>query len=131
MTNARLVVVSYFVLAVLAGLFIEHLFRLVFGVAGWTDLQIVGEQWTLTTVIGFVIAFGATIAVAMRPNMRQVSMEVVAELRKVTWPTWTETRAATVAVIITTFIVAAILGSFDFAWAEVTKLIYEGAHFMG
>lgn len=131
MTNGRLVLVGYIVIAILGGLFLEHLFSLIFGLAGWHDVQILGEAWTLTTLLGFVGAFGAAIAIGMNEGMREVSFEVVSELRKVTWPTLTETRAATVAVLVTTAVVAVILGGFDFLWAEVTKLIYEGPRFLG
>ena len=47
------------------------------------------------------------------------------ELSKVTWPKWDETRTSTVVVVITTIIIAGILGLFDFVWAKVTAWIYN------
>jgi preprotein translocase subunit SecE len=50
--------------------------------------------------------------------------EVCAELKKVSWPTGKEVRAATIVVIVMTIISALILGFFDFVWSNVTQFIY-------
>jgi preprotein translocase SecE subunit len=50
--------------------------------------------------------------------------EVTAELKKVSWPTGKEVRAATIVVIVMTIISALILGFFDFIWSNVTEFIY-------
>jgi preprotein translocase subunit SecE len=50
--------------------------------------------------------------------------EVCAELKKVTWPTGKEVKAATIVVIVMTIISALILGFFDFVWSNVTQFIY-------
>jgi preprotein translocase subunit SecE len=50
--------------------------------------------------------------------------DVAAELKKVTWPTGKEVRAATIVVVVMAIISAAILGVFDFAWSNLTDLIY-------
>ena len=59
--------------------------------------------------------------VAVRQDL---PLDVAAELKKVTWPTMRETRAATMAVVIATFVAAVILGVFDFVWARLSALIY-------
>jgi preprotein translocase subunit SecE len=53
-----------------------------------------------------------------------LSEEVVVELKKVTWPTRAETRAATIVVIITVFILSFFLGMFDLAWSKILSFIY-------
>jgi preprotein translocase subunit SecE len=50
--------------------------------------------------------------------------EVAGELKKVTWPTAKEVRAATVVVIMMAIISALILGVFDFVWSNLTELVY-------
>ena len=50
--------------------------------------------------------------------------EVAAELKKVTWPTAKEVRAATIVVIVMAIISALILGLFDFVWSNLTELVY-------
>ena len=50
--------------------------------------------------------------------------EVAGELKKVTWPTAKEVRAATMVVIVMAIISAVILGLFDFVWSNLTELVY-------
>ena len=50
--------------------------------------------------------------------------EVSGELKKVTWPTGKEVRAATVIVIVMAVISAIILGVFDLVWSNLTELVY-------
>ena len=51
------------------------------------------------------------------------SLEIAAELRKVTWPSLAETRAATIAVIVASLIAAVLLGLFDVFWQFLTDKI--------
>jgi preprotein translocase subunit SecE len=50
--------------------------------------------------------------------------EVASELKKVTWPTAKEVRSSTLTVILMAIISALILGLFDFAWSNLTELVY-------
>ena len=50
--------------------------------------------------------------------------EVASELRKVTWPTAKEVRAATVVVIVMAVTSAVILFLFDLVWSGLTDLVY-------
>ncbi len=131
MTNVRLVAISYFLFAVLIGMFLTEILRMAWDWAGWVDTRIVGEEWTLTSLIGFVVSFGAAIAIWMRKDARDVSLEIVSELRKVTWPRAQETKAATIAVLVCTAVVAVILGVFDLTWAGFTNRIYEVPRYLG
>jgi preprotein translocase subunit SecE len=51
--------------------------------------------------------------------------ETVGELRKVTWPTWMEARNLTIIVLVVIIVMAAILGLFDFLFAELIKLLVQ------
>jgi preprotein translocase SecE subunit len=95
----------------------------------WTGIgdynfQLLGDQFTLTTFIGLVTALSVGIWAYRNPTLSTLSEEVVVELKKVTWPTRAETRAATIVVIITVFIMSFFLGMFDFVWSRVLNLIY-------
>jgi len=72
------------------------------------------------------IAAGGGLAVYLwrQERTRQLAQEVVGELSRVTWPTRQELGAATVVVIITSIIVAIILGLFDTFWSWLTGIIY-------
>jgi len=95
----------------------------VFAVADW-DLQLIGERFTLTTMIGLVVALSATLLAWRNQKLTDLSNEVVVELKKVTWPNAQETRSATVVVIITVFIMAFFLGIFDIFWSSLMDFIY-------
>ncbi len=75
-------------------------------------------------MLGAVLALVAGLFAYRHPPARAFSYEVVEELRMVTWPTRNDTQSATVVVIVTTLIIAAILGAFDLLWAKLTGLIY-------
>jgi preprotein translocase subunit SecE len=55
----------------------------------------------------------------------RVITEIVAELSKVTWPSRDETYWSSVVVIVTSIIMAVIVGSFDFVWSAITDLLYK------
>src|SRR3954462_10026358 len=112
MTNQRLVAIGYIVLALLAGFFFEHVLLAAFGTFGITQpltRPLTGE-WTWSSLIGLLLAFGIAFYLWATPRYREVSFEIAAELRKVSWPGLAETRAATIAVIVASLIAAALLG---------------------
>ena len=88
------------------------------------DFQLIGERFTLTTLLGFLIAGASTIYCYRHPKLSALSNEVVVELKKVTWPNAQETRGATVVVIITVFIMATFLGIFDLFWSNLMDFLY-------
>jgi preprotein translocase subunit SecE len=49
--------------------------------------------------------------------------ETMGELRKVVWPTWLEARNLTIIVLVVIFVMAAILGSFDWLFAQLVRLL--------
>ena len=49
--------------------------------------------------------------------------ETVGELRKVVWPTWLEARNLTIIVLVVIFVMALVLGSFDWLFAQVVRLL--------
>ncbi len=124
MDPKRMVVIFYVLAALAVGVFLEKVFGLVFSYARWTDPAIFGEDWTLTTVLGYAIAIVAAVVTWRTPRANTVALEIAGELKKVTWPTLRETRAATVAVVIATFAAAIILGVFDYVWARLSSLVY-------
>lgn len=93
--------------------------------AGLSDPALLGSQFTLTTLIGLVIAIGGIVYAVKNPRAWEFSNDVVNELKKVTWPEKQQMQRSTVVVIITTLIIAFILGLFDFVWGELTGLIYS------
>jgi len=96
-------------------------------------------QWTIDWLWGYVatppsefkislIAGGIAVitGITLYRNDRVYTLanEVAGELKKVTWPTAKEIRTATMVVVVMSIISAIILGLFDFAWSNLTELVY-------
>jgi preprotein translocase subunit SecE len=119
----RIVAIAYFLAAVAAGFFLEKITSIVFAYVRVNDFDVFGG-WSLSTLVGFVLAAVIAFVVWRIPKVQTVSLEVALELRRVTWPTLRETRAATVAVIVASAIAAVILGVFDMVWSWISSHIY-------
>ncbi len=76
------------------------------------------------TLIAAVGAFTATAIMYRSDKMYGLASEVSGELKKVTWPTAKEVRTATLTVIVMALLSAVVLGLFDFAWSNLTELVY-------
>jgi len=78
------------------------------------------------TLIAAVVALFVGISLYRNDRIYALANEVATELKKVTWPTAKEVRTATSVVIIMAIVSAVILGVFDFAWSNITELVYGG-----
>jgi preprotein translocase subunit SecE len=125
MTNNRLIAVGIVVLALATGLFLEHVLLVAFGSFGPTQplTRPLAGEWSWSTIIGLGVAAAAAIYCWVNPKVHEVSLEIASELRKVSWPSFAETRAATIAVIVASIISAVLLGLFDVFWQFLTDKI--------
>lgn len=121
--SKRYVAIFYVLAALALGVFLEKVFELVFGAAGINDFSVFSD-WTLSFVLGMAAAAVIAFVVWRIPRTQQVSLEIALELRRVTWPSMRETRAATIAVIFASFVAAVILGVFDLAWSWLSSKVY-------
>jgi preprotein translocase subunit SecE len=119
----RIVAIFYVLAALALGMFLEKVLEISFAAAGVNDLVVFGD-WTLSTVVGFLLAVAIAVVVWRVPKTQRVSMEIALELRRVTWPSLRETRAATIAVIVASFVSAIILGVFDLVWSWLSSKVY-------
>ncbi len=122
----RLVAIFYVFAAIVLGIFLEKVLGIAFSYARWNDRQLFGD-FTVSDVAGYAcyaVAAAAALVAWRNARAQAVSLEVAGELKKVTWPSLRETRAATVAVVIATFAAAIILGVFDYVWAKLSSLVY-------
>ena len=120
----RYVAIFYVLAAIAIGKFFEKIASLVFSYAKYNDATVLVEGWTLSTVIGFAVAAVLAVVVWRIPKTQSVSLEIALELKRVTWPSLRETRSATVAVVVASFIAAMVLGVFDFIWGRLSSLVY-------
>ncbi|HZX96440.1 MAG TPA: hypothetical protein VFE90_18125, partial [Myxococcales bacterium] len=77
MTNNRLIAIGYVVLALAAGLFLEHVLLIGFGAFGPTQplTRPLAGEWTWSTVIGLAITAGAAIWLWTNRKTHDVSLE--------------------------------------------------------
>ncbi len=120
----RYVAIFYVLAALALGTFVGKVLELAMGAARWNDPEIIFD-WKVSTVVGFAVAAVVAFLVWRIPKTQQTSLEVALELRRVTWPTWRETRAATIAVVVASLIASVILGIFDFAWNWLSSELYK------
>jgi len=76
------------------------------------------------TVGSALVTVIAGIVLYRNDRIHTLANEVAGELKKVTWPTAKEVRAATIVVVVMAIITAIILFVFDFTWSNLTELVY-------
>jgi preprotein translocase subunit SecE len=114
MDPKRLVVIFYLIAGLIFALFLEHVCGLIWGRAGWSDPTVIeGVDWQVSTLVGFVLAAGLAVGAYVHPKTHTLSIEVASELMKVTWPSWAETKASTMAVIVASVVAAVLLFFID------------------
>ncbi|CAM4454372.1 preprotein translocase subunit SecE [Corallococcus exiguus] len=110
----RLVVIFYLVTGIVLALFLEHVFGLLWSRFGWSDVELFeGLGWRVSTLVGYVVALALVLAAYFHPRTHTLSIDVASELMKVTWPTWSETRASTMAVVVASLVAAVLLFCID------------------
>jgi len=87
------------------------------------NVGLVGNTITLTDAIGVVLAAILMAYLYKREDYRTYVSEVVLELKKVTWPSWDETKRGTLVVIIFTVVLSAFLWGSDQFWKYLTDLL--------
>jgi len=106
---------------------LDKLLTSVWAIAGWINPSWIGQRFTMTTGIALAVAVAAGFLTWRNKTTNELSREVVVELKKVSWPTYPEARAATIVVIVFSFIMAAILGVFDMAYSSASDGLFRAA----
>ncbi|MFO0747003.1 MAG: preprotein translocase subunit SecE [Myxococcota bacterium] len=126
MSIARYVNLSFVVIGLVAYLVLGEFLTgglELFGSA--TNFPILGVNFRLAQLLAMVAAVGFAIWLRRNQKVYDYAMEVGSELSKVTWPTWKETKLATIVVIVTTLIISVILGVMDLIWGALQRLLYS------
>ena len=104
---------------------LDFAFADIFSLARVNNTQVLGENFTLSTLCGFLIAVAAGFYLSsLNKKTRSFVEESVVELDKTAWPTRDDAWSSTIVVLIFSFISAAILGVFDsvFSWLTNNNL---------
>lgn len=120
---AGIVALSFIFLSLVVAFVLSHALHWTFLTLGIIDNPILGDRFTVTTLLAGMASFVTGFAAWRNVTVNTLAQEVVSELKKVTWPTGVETRAATVVVIITSVVVSLLLGFFDLGFNWILKSI--------
>ncbi|HEY0866528.1 MAG TPA: preprotein translocase subunit SecE [Fimbriimonas sp.] len=118
MSNQRLLAIGFIVITGSTALVLERLADILLRGLELANAEMFGGI-TLSWGAAIVLAVGAALALWFNPKVQETGQDVAAELRRVTWPTFPEIRAATGAVVIVTLVAAVLLGLMDFVSAKV------------
>lgn len=114
MDPKRLVVIFYLLAGIIMALFLERVLGLLWARFGWGDpILIEGLDWKVSTLVGYLLAVGIAVGAYFHPRTHALSIDVASELMKVTWPTWSETRTSTMAVVVASLVAAVLLFFID------------------
>jgi len=117
MSNQRLLAMGLIFIVLCVGFVLTKVSELILTSTGVGNPQFAGLSLAVLIGAGLAVALG--VVAWMSDRVQDVGQEVAGELRKVTWPTWPEIRAATGAVVIATLVAAVLLGVMDFVGAKV------------
>ena len=122
MEPKRMVGIGLVALALAGGMFLDQVAKAIFAGLKLNDPQLIGEDVTLTGLIGFALAVGIALYVYLNPKLREGGLDIAAELKRVSWPSIAETRVSTVAVVVASLVSSLILFFFDFIASKVMTI---------
>jgi len=93
------------------------------GMAHQSDTRLMGDYVTASTVSGLVLAIVTAVVLWKNAKVYTWALNVAYEMKKVTWPSWEDTKYAMKVVIATSCIVATILFCFDLVAKWLTNII--------
>lgn len=118
MSNQRLFALGMVILTGCAAYVLTRLTDAILVGVGVANPEVFGGL-TVAVLVGVALAVALAAVAWMNTRVQEVGQEVAGELKKVTWPTWPEIRAATAAVVVATIVSAVLLGVMDFVSAKV------------
>lgn len=122
---ARYVNLSFVAVGLILYVILGGLFGAILEMFGSSmNAQVLGSNFRVGHLLAMVVSIGVAIALRRSEKIHTWAMEVGNELSKVTWPTWKDTRRATWVVIVTTLIIAAILGLLDWVFGSLSRIFY-------
>ena len=110
----KVVHLTFALAALLAAFLVSH-------TVDWAWSYFAKPNDLLINAFAILLAGGAAVVAYRNERVYASVVDVTRELEKVTWPTRKETSAATIVVIVTVLIAAAILSMFDAIWSAFTN----------
>ena len=116
--------ISYVVFALIVGYTTTKAMGTVGIQTGWSQRY----DWFPIASMAFSILVGVlgTWYLSNDKDRAEYFLSSIGEVRRVTWPSFIDTRRMTIVVCVVVGVFAAILAVFDFLWAEILKVLLAG-----
>jgi preprotein translocase SecE subunit len=88
------------------------------------DVPVFGSLANLSAIFALGAAVAGAEYARRNPVSNKFGIEVLSELRKVSWPNWTEVKGTTMVVLGVSIVVSLILFVFDKIYEQLIRLIY-------
>ncbi len=122
MKRSRYVLLAFVAGAILMGWLLQAISVSVLAQIEYPDTRLLGIV-SISALVGLLGAAATFAALLSNQDAKRFTDEVVGELARVTWPTREETLRATTTVVVTTLMVAALLGVYDLIWKNLADLV--------
>lgn len=122
MKRSRYVLLTFIAAGILAGWLVQAMAVSLLAQLEYPDTRLLGVL-AVSSVSGLVAGAATFFALLSNQDAKRFTDEVVGELARVTWPTRDETLRATTTVVITTLLVAMLLGVYDLIWKNLADLV--------
>lgn len=122
--DRKWVYLSYVVITALVAWVLHKIIILGLGIARMPNTKVL-QIIPVSGFAGIVIASIAAIIYFRRENVNAFSLEVLQELKKVTWPPKKTTYMSTIVVIVVVVIASVILGVFDWLTNQVVSFLLQ------
>ncbi|MBE2249258.1 MAG: preprotein translocase subunit SecE [Myxococcus sp.] len=111
----RFVVISFMLIGLVLAFFFANILTRLFIELGIGQKQLVAglDLSTPPYLIGLLLAVGTGAYCWTNQRIHGLALEVATELKRVTWPTWEETRISTFAVVFASLVASVLLAAID------------------
>lgn len=124
MDVSRWVTITYISIAILAFVIFDKTLKWIWqSTAALSEVAIVGAHITLTTVLALAATAALVGWLYRKKEYYGYISEVIIELKKVTWPSMSETKRSTIIVVVFSIVLSLYLWGMDQVWKRVTDLI--------
>lgn len=121
MQHQRYVILVFVATGILAGVITDSACVALFERFAVADTRLLGLL-NLSTLISLFVGIATFFGMLRSPVAVTYFDECIDELYKVTWPTREEAIRAATTVVVTTLMIAALVGGYDFLWKNVANV---------
>ncbi len=122
---SRYVALSFVFGFLIVSYYFSVLLEMVFQWMRWNDLPLLGDQFSLSTLIAILVIGGVVAILWSGKNTKTASFEIADELFNVDWPSKTQTKEASTITVVFSIVFAIILAFMDFIWSAFTSFLFK------